>query len=143
MFKSKLGLLLDMFAKLSTTIFVFSSIYIAIFNGVRVSLSISYIWGVLALALVLTLVYAPFITEKEVSKKRFLIYNICYFVFADLVVLLFGFLLKWFSFEHPLSIMAMELTFVVVFIVVHLIMYFSAKSTADKMNEQLKKLKES
>lgn len=141
--KTKLNFLLDMFAKLSTAIFLFSSIYIAIFNGFEKSMSVTYIWGVLGQAFLLTVAYIPLIQEKEITKKRFLIYNICYFIFADLVVLGFGLFLKWFSLKHPVTILAMEITFVVVFAVVYMIMYFSAKSSAAKMNEQLKKLKQS
>lgn len=141
--KSKFNFLLDMFAKLSTAIFLFSSIYIAIFNGIEKSMSVTYIWGVLAQAFLLTVAYIPLIPETEFSKKRLLIINICYFIFADIVVLGFGLFLKWFSISHPVTIIAMEITFVVVFVVVYSIMYISAKSSAAKMNEQLKKIKQS
>lgn len=140
--KSNISFLIDMFSKLSTAIFLFSSIYIYIFSGLERIMSVTYIWGVLAQAFLLTVAYIPFRTEKEMSKRRLLISNICYFIFADLVVLGFGLLFKWFTLDHPITIIAMELTFVVVFIVVYLVMYLTAKSTVSKMNEQLKKLKQ-
>lgn len=140
--KSKISFLIDMFAKLTTAIFLFSSLYIAIFNGINTSISFSYIWGVLGLSFLLTVAFIPLIPEKEISRKRLLICNICYFIFADVVVLGFGLLLNWFSLQHPVTIVAMEITFIVISIAVYLIMYFSAKNSAAKMNEQLKKMKQ-
>lgn len=81
--KSKISFLIDMFAKLTTAIFLFSSLYIAIFNGINTSISFSYIWGVLGLSFLLTVAFIPLIPEKEISRKRLLICNICYFIFAD------------------------------------------------------------
>lgn len=141
--KSKIGFFIDIFAKLSTAIFLFSSIYIYIFNGFVKFLSVSFIWGVLAQAFILSIAYMPLIPEKELSKKRYLLCNILYFIFADLVVLGFGFFFEWFSLNRPVTIIAMEITFVVVSMVVYLLMYLSAKNSAAQMNEQLKKLKQS
>jgi len=131
-----------MFSKLTTAIFIFSSAYIVIFNGFQKNLSIKFVWGILAEAFLITLGYMPMLTEKEMSKAKYLICNILYFIYTDIVVLCFGFYFGWFSIRHPITIVAMEITFVITFAVVYLIMYFSVKRSADKMNERLKKLKE-
>ncbi len=140
--KSIFSFLLDMFAKLTAAIFLFSSIYIYIFNGLKEFLSVTFIWGILAEAFLLTLAYIPFIIEKEMTKKRFVICNMFYFVFADFVVLAFAFLFKWCSLNQPATIIAMEITFIVVFTAVYAAIFISIKKDAVKMNEQLKKIKQ-
>jgi len=140
--KTRMSFFIDMFSKLTTAIFLFSSIYIYIFNGFQKNLSVKLIWGILAEAFLITLGYLPFVTEKEIPKTRYLILNILYFIFTDLVVLGFGFYFGWFSIRHPITIVAMEITFVITYAVVYLIMYMSVKRSAEKMNEQLKKMKQ-
>lgn len=142
MYKTKLGYLMDLFSKITTFSFIFSSIYILIFAGTEENFSIRYIWGILGESFVLAAAYLPLITEKELSKSRYLIYNILYFLFANVVVLGFGLYMGWFSLKRPATIIAMELNFLLVFITVWAVMYFSAKSSVNKMNEQLKKMKQ-
>lgn len=139
--KTKLNFFIEMFSKLSTAIFIFSSIYIFAFGGFNSVLSIKYIWGVLAQAFLLTLAYLPFLSEKEMGKKKFLICNIIYFICADIIVLVTGLFLEWFSLKHPVTIIAIEIIFVLVYATVYAVMYFSNKKSVDQMNQQLKKLK--
>lgn len=140
--RTKISFLIDMFAKLTTAIFLFSSIYIFIFNGFEKNLSIKLIWGILAEAFFITVGYIPFLTDKEMSPKRYLISNIIFFIYADIVVLAFGFYFGWFSIKHPVTIVAMEITYFITYIVVYTVMYLSVKRSTDRMNQQLKKLKE-
>jgi len=141
--KTRFNFFIDMFSKLTTAIFLFSSIYIFLFNGFQKNLSVKFVWGILAEAFLITLGYLPLVTEKEMPKSRYLIFNILYFIFTDLVVLGFGFYFGWFSIKHPITIIAMEITFVITFAVVYLIMFMSVKRSTKKMNDQLKKLKQS
>lgn len=141
--KTRLRFFIDLFSKITTFSFIFSSAYILIFAGLETTFSVRYVWGILGQAFVLAAAYVPFVTEKEISKKKYLIYNILYFLFADLVVLGFGFYLGWFSLKRPATIVAMEINFILIFFTVWVIMYLSAKNSATKMNEQLKKLKKS
>lgn len=141
--KIRFKFFIDLFSKITTFSFIFSSLYILIFAGLESNFSVRYVWGILGQAFVLALAYLPFVTEKEISKKKYLIGNILYFAFADFVVLGFGFFMGWFSLKRPATVIAIEINFILVFIVVWLIMYLSAKNSAAKMNEQLKKLKQS
>lgn len=141
--KSKLNFLIDLFAKITTVSFIFSSIYIFIFAGLETAFSVKYVWGILGESFILSVAYLPFVTEKEMPRKKYLICNILYFIFADLVVLGLGLYMGWFSLKRPATFIGMEINFVSVFVVVWAIMYLSAKNSATKMNEQLKKLKQS
>lgn len=140
--KTKLSLMIDMFTKLATAIFIFSSIYIFIFGGLDSVVSVKYIWGVLVQAFLLSVAFVPFFSDKEMSRKKFLVCNILYFIFADIVVLVSGLFLHWFSLEHPVTIVAMEIVFVLVYVSVYALMYFSSKKSVDKMNQQLKKMRQ-
>lgn len=139
--KSLVSAFIDMFAKLATAIFFFSSIYICIFSGIHGSVSLSYIWGVLLLSAILTAARLPFLKEKEMPRIPFLLWNIVYSVFANGVVLATGLWLGWFSLAHPITIIAMELLFVVIFITVWVVMYLSLRHSTEKMNSQLQKFK--
>ncbi len=106
-------------------------------------MSVAFIWEILAQALILTLATIPFFTEKEMTKKRYLFCTIYYFIFSDIVVMAFAVFYRWIILTEPVTIIAMEITFITVFIVVYFIMYLSEKKSVTKMNEQLKKLKQS
>ncbi|MCQ2591732.1 MAG: DUF3021 family protein [Treponema sp.] len=139
--KSILNQFIDMFSKLSTAIFFFSSIYIAIFVGFDGGLSVSYIWGVLALSFIICLARLPFCFDKEMTKKKYILWNVFFFIFANIVVLVFGFLLGWFNLKAPATIIGMEITYIAVSIVIWVLICMSMKHSADKMNQQLKKIK--
>lgn len=140
--KNILNQFFEMFTKLTTVIFIFSSVYISIFVGFNDSLSVKYIWGVLFVALVISVARIPFFSEKERSKRQFLILNIIYFLITNAVVLATGFILHWFTLENPATIIGMEITYVLVFATVWFLIYISIKHSAQKLNDQLKKIKQ-
>lgn len=138
--KTKFNLFIDLFSKLTTAIFIVSSIYSFCFRGMNGVFSLKYIWGVLGLSFMLSALRMLFFIESEQSKKKVIVYNVLYFVLADIVVLLFGFFFEWFSFENPATLIGMQITFVTVSVIVWFSVYCSLKHSADKMNKQLKKL---
>ena len=97
-----------------------------------------YIWGVLAISLILSAAYLPL--YSDLSKKAYIIGSVIYYVFADCVVLGVGLLLGWFRLEVPASIIGMEITFVVVSVSVFFIEYLSIKHSTHVLNDQLKKI---
>lgn len=139
---SRLSDFFDMFTKLATAIFLFSSLYILCFVGIEGAVSLKYVWGVLGISAVLSLAKIIIFPDRELPKATFLVCNIVYALFCNIVVLAVGLWLNWFSLNHPATIIGIEITFVVVFIVVWIAIYLSTKHSADQMNEQLKKLKE-
>lgn len=140
--KNILDQFIEMFAKLTTAIFIFSSIYISLFVGFSETLSVKYIWGVLFVSFIISVARIPFFYEKERSKLQYVILNIVYFFVTNSVVLLTGFFLHWFTLEKPETIIGMEITYIAVFAVVWGLIYISIKHSAQKLNEQLKKIKQ-
>ena len=133
---------IDMFTRLVTAIFIFSSIYISFFGGIESVVQIKYIWAVLIISLVLTAGRIPFFNDEGYSKNALIIWNIIYFIGANFVVLATGLFLNWFSLKYPATIIGMELTFIAVFLVVWFSIYISIKHSKQKLNDQLKKIKE-
>lgn len=133
---------IEIFTKLATAIFLFSSIYIAFFTGTESTVQIKYIWAVLLISFVLTVGRIPFFNDERFSKNALIIWNIIYFIGANFVVLATGFFMNWFSLKSPATILGMELTFIAVSIVVCFSIYISIKHSKQKLNNQLKKIKE-
>ena len=141
--KEKIKLLLDIFARISASIFLFSSIYISLFWGVQTDINLSYIWGVLFISLAATIVRIPFFSDKEISKTKMLVYNVLYFLFVNILVLVIGYKLEWFYLNERKMLWGIEITIIVVYICVMVISYMFDYQIAEKMNEKLKnRLKE-
>lgn len=130
--------LIDVFTQIAVSIFIFSSIYIALFYGVDVPIHLSYIWGVFSLAFFATLLRIPLIFSKEMTKIQMLIYNIIYFALINTAVLIAGYYLDWFIPSEKKMIIGMEITVIVVFFMVMFFMHTKDMQVAEKMNEKLK-----
>lgn len=138
--KTKLNFFIEMFSKLTAAILLFSSVYIFCFNGFDTVLSVKYIWGVIGIALLLSVAYLPFL--NELSRKSHIIWSIGYALFANAVVLGAALFLGWISVQVPSSIIGMEIVFVVVYAVVWFVMWLSLKRNTQLLNDQLKKVKQ-
>lgn len=125
---------------LSTVIFLYSSIYIFYFDKFNRCLDVTYMWGVILLSAIMSLLRLPLMKDKEPSKAQMLIGEIVYFLLTNVLTMIFGKYLHWFSFEYPKSVVAMEICIVVVAFKIYLLMYISDRFSANKMNEKLKKL---
>jgi len=132
---------IDLFTKLSTAIFLFSSLYILFFVGFNAVVPLRYVWGVLGVSAVLSLANILLFPERELPPAQFLLRTIGYALFCNVVVLGVGLWLRWFSLKAPATLIGLEITFAVVFAVVWGVMYLSTKRDTDKMNAQLQKLK--
>lgn len=138
----KIQLFFDVFARIAATIFFFSSIYIAVFFGTDVNLSISYVWGVLFISLAATIARIPFFGDKEISKAKMLAGNIIYFIFLSILVMVSGYYLQWFHPGENKMIIGLEITIFVIYACVMFISYITDLQTAKKLNEKLKDRKD-
>ena len=134
----KTKLFLDIFARISASIFIFSSIYISIFWGSNTDINLSYVWGVLFISFAAAIARIPFLSDKEISKKTMLICNIVYFVFINILVLGIGYVLQWFYLSEAKMLCGIELTIIMVYVCVMIISYSLDYRTAEQMNRKLK-----
>lgn len=141
--KEKITLFLNIFTRISTGIFFFSGIYIAIFFGFEPELSVAYIFVILGLSAIFALGRLLVFQDETASKKIKLIQEICYFCFVNIIVLVVGFFSHWFSLSNVKTVIGMEVTILTVYITTMFITYRIEANTASKLNEKLKERKKS
>ncbi len=136
--KNKFIILLNVFTRVCTLSFIFSSIYIWIFFGRYSLLNLEYVWGILLIALVSAVGYIPFISEKELSKSIMIISRAIYFILLDAVILFVGYRLKWYIPEEKRTVIGIELSVIAALICMGIVSYIADSNKANKMNEILK-----
>lgn len=128
----------DRFAIITTVIFLFSGIFIAVFWGTSTEIHLSYVFAVLIISFVLSAIYYPIEMDEKMSRKKRLVLNILYFLIVNVSVAITGFYLGWFTMENKKMLAGFEFTILAVYAVIMLIMWFHDKHTADKMNDRLR-----
>lgn len=141
--KEKLDTFINFFTRISTVIFIFSGIYICVFYGFKAGISVSYVFGVLGMSAVFAIGGTLLKSSETVSKKVRFVQGISFFIFVNIITLLVGFILHWFSPKHLSTVIGMEVTIFIVFFVVTFITYRIDANTANKLNEKLKERKKS
>lgn len=136
--KKQIPFFFDLFARIATLIFLFSSIYIIIFFGVETELNVLFSLVILAIALICTVLHFALFGNKEMSKKRMLITKIIYFISVNLIVLTAGYFFHWFNINDHKMLLGLEITIILVYTSVLVISHLFDLHTAEKMNEKLK-----
>lgn len=139
----RLESMVSVFEKVTAGILFVAAVFISVFYGWDIELSVSILWQILFLSAVCALgsIILPLEgeKEKEVSRTAMLVRTILYFIYVNVVVLGFGFLFQWFTFDNGWQVLGMELAILFVFVAVALIFYWSQCLEARRMNEKLKK----
>ena len=136
--KEKLNIMINIFTRVVTTIFLLASIYEAIFVGFEVTFSIIDVWGIMIIGLLCAVCYLPLLNEQNYSKKTMIILQIAYAVIINAATLVTGFLLGWFNFKNSFAVFSFEVIIIFVYITVMLISYKIDSDSAKEMNEKLK-----
>lgn len=132
----------DTFCYISTLVFLFSAIYCMIFWGNSVQLKISYVWGVLGISVVDSILYIFLEAENETSKLKVIFFRVIYFLVANANVLIVGFYLDWFDISNKQMVIGVEIVFLIIYLIITLIEYLRNAKTAELMNKILKSRKE-
>lgn len=139
----RLKSMVSVFEKVTAGILFVTAVFISVFYGWDIELSVDILWQILFLSAVCALgsIILPLEgeKEKEVSRIAMLVRTIIYFIYINVVVLGFGFLFEWFTFDNSWQVFGMELAIIFVFAAVALIFYWSQCLEARRMNEELKK----
>ena len=138
--KEKIKFLITLFTRIVTCILIFDTILLFIVKGKDTSLSLVDILGIMFVALMCSVLYLPFLSDKIVSKRKMIFLNIVYFLIVNAITLLTGLFLNWFNFSNITSLCAIEAVIVATYGLVLFFFYKVDASTADKMNEKLKEL---
>ena len=136
--KDKINILINIFTRVVTTIFLITTIYEAIFVDLNLTLRIIDIWGIMLIGLICAICYLPLLIEKNYSKAVMVILQAVYFVAINAATLVTGFLLHWFNFKNPLAVLSFELIIIFVYITVMVVFYKIDYNSAKEMNKKLK-----
>ena len=136
--KEKINILINIFTRVVTTIFLIVTIYEALFIGRDVTFKLMDIWGIMLIGLLCAICYLPLLSEKNYSKAAMIILQAVYFVVINATTLATGFLLHWFNFKNPLAVLSFELIIIFVYITVMIVFYKIDYNSAKEMNKKLK-----
>ena len=136
--KEKIALLINIFTRVCTTIFVLATIYTTIFFGTDSHFGMSDIWCIILIGAVSAVCYIPFVLNIEYSKRTMIVMQICYFLVINVCVLAIGFKMGWFLTHETKTLFAFEAIIILVFAVVAVVSYKIDSNTADEMNKLLK-----
>ena len=136
--KEKINILINIFTRVVTTIFLIVTIYEALFIGMDVTFRIIDVWGIMLIGLLCAICYLPLLSEKNYSKATMIILQAGYFVVINATTLATGFLLHWFNFKNPLAMLSFELIIIFVYITVMIVFYKIDYNSAKEMNKKLK-----
>ena len=139
--KDKLNALILIFTRWTTSIFLVDSIVLLLFKGKQAKLYALDVLVILALAFACAVLYVFLIYDRNFSKKGMFLIQIVYFVIINMMVLVTGNFLKWFSFCHINTFCAFESVIIVAYFITVIFSYKTDSDTAKKMNEKLKSLK--
>lgn len=134
---SMISVMINICTRVVTLIFIMITIFRKCFNASGdLSLGVNDIWGVLFIGIVSALAYGIFLIKKNMSKMKFILCEIFYFLILNTVLFLIGLNLGWFKKEFS-SLAVMEIMFVLIFIIVTVLVYLLDFNEAKKINEKL------
>ena len=135
--KEEINILISIFTRVVSAIFVFTSIYLACFVGLSAKFGLLDIIFILLIGLISAVCYIPMLGDKTFSKAKMLAMQIGYFLVINTVVLVTGYFLTWFCFEDKVSFIAFEGVIIAVYLIVMLIFYKLDSGAAERMNKKL------
>lgn len=130
----------DLFTRITTMVFLFSGIFIAVFWNPSAKIQLSYIFAVIILSLVLSVFHIPLDVDEKMSKRKTVILNILFFCIVNVSVAVIGFYLEWFNLENKAMLAGFEITILAVYFGATAITWFFDRNVANKMNDRLKEI---
>lgn len=130
----------DLFTRITTMVFLFSGIFIAVFWNPSAKIQLSYIFAVIILSLVLSVFHIPLDVDEKMSKRKTVILNILFFCIVNVSVAVVGFYLEWFNLENKVMLAGFEITILAVYFGATAITWFFDRNVANKMNDRLKEI---
>lgn len=132
-------------------------LYINIFLAVTVSLlfilsliytlsgidfySIFYPWQILFTGAISSLpIFVVTLFDKEPTKKQFYLRQALHFVLTLTIVLVVGFIFKWY--HTFIDFMSVSITVIIIYVIVYLYVYFTTKTETKNINKALQKFNE-
>lgn len=124
------------FVYVTTLVVLATALYITVFWGTDLKLGVEILWQIL-LTSFLTSVGMLFCPKGEPSKKQFVVKEILYYIYVNIVVLTSGFIYEWFYLEDIKMVIGMLILIAVVYIIINVVLFLKDISLTKKLNEKL------
>ena len=135
--KEKINIMLMIFTRVVTAIFLIASIYITFFFGNERVMASTDIWAIMFIGFVSAVCYLPFLLEINYSKIAMVILQVIYFLIINAVTLITGAFRGWFTFKNPVNAISFEAVIICVYVIVMIVSYIIDSDSAKKMNQKL------
>ena len=135
--KEIINIMIKIFTRVVTAIFLIASIYITFFFGTERVVASTDIWAIMLIGFVSAVCYLPFLLEINYSKIALVILQIVYFLIINAVTLVTGASRGWFTFKNPVNTISFEAVIICVYVIVMIVSYIIDSDSAKKMNQKL------
>lgn len=141
-FKGILSQMINICTRVTTLIFLFSTILLKFTNPGITYIPLTDILYIILIGVISGLAFIIYYIPKNPGKKMMLFLEVCYFLIINVSVMFFAIKLNWISIVSKTSVIAMELLIIIIYVIVKVLFYFFDFREANKMNDLLQKRKE-
>jgi len=128
----------NMFTRITTIIMICAGVYICIFWEGQVSANVLFQIPVVG---ALTSIPCTLLFYKDtLPKKTFLIREILFYIYVNIVVFTFGTIFEWVRFETPYMAIGLFFDILVVCLLAGVVAYCFDQGISNKMNDRLRKI---
>lgn len=141
-FKGIISQIINIWTRVTTLIFLFSTILMKYTNPELTFIPITDILYIILIGIISGLAFLIYYIPKNPGKKMMLFLEICYFLIINITVMFFATKLNWINIVSKSSIFSMELLIIVIYVIVKALFFIFDFREANKMNNLLQKRKE-
>lgn len=133
--------MLNIATRVTTLIFLFSTVFTFFLSGPNSIYSIKDIIGILIIGLLSGLFFFIFYIPKNPGKKLMFFLQLIYFLLINATVFISGYLLKWMENLNSFSFIYLEIMILGIYIIVRVSFFLLDYREATKLNKLLQKRK--
>ncbi len=137
--KENLSVMCNIATRVSTLILLVTVVLVKVVFKTDMVMTIDDIMAILLIGLFSGILNYPLLALRSVGKVVMLILRSLYFIFINVMVLLFGIHLHWFNFHSAASFALMEGTIIVIYGMVSVLFFSLDYREATAINAMLKK----
>lgn len=128
------------FFTICSCIFIGASVFILAFLK-ETSVDVSLLWQIIVVSLATSFLSIVYCSERELSKRAYLIRSAVHYVLVNLVLFLSVYFFDWFKLGKASTIITFVVLVLIVYILVHISIYFMDNIKAKNLNKMLDEYK--
>jgi len=135
-YKEMIKELMDSFFVIFTVTALCNAIFVRL-NGIDV-IPIRFIFDLILMSTLTSLAGVVLYSRRELTRGELAFRYILHFVLILSTALIVGTYMRWLVWSMPLSVISFCIIVIIIFAIVHGIVFLQTKLTADRLNEKLK-----